>query len=64
MYQYKYVSTELKGSVVDVCRVHREIIDKKAQEGWRYAGFVPTEFFGDRIRTVDLIFEREISGAT
>lgn len=39
---------------------HREIILKKAAEGWRYVGYVPTaQHASGQIDTIDLIFERE-----
>ncbi|MDD3347013.1 DUF4177 domain-containing protein [Oscillibacter sp.] len=39
---------------------HREIIQKMAGEGWRYAGSIPrTQRAGGFIETLDLVFERE-----
>lgn len=39
---------------------HREIIVRRAQEGWRYAGLVPAEQrAGGLLSEIDLIFEKE-----
>ena len=64
MYRYKYVTLEVKehffGSTVTI-QQHREIIDKHAAKGWRYAGYIPTKFFyKDDLYTIDLIFEAEV----
>ena len=41
------------------CR-HREVIDARARDGWRYVGYVPMEYMGSGIpQWLDLIFERE-----
>lgn len=39
---------------------HRELIDRRAREGWRYAGWLPTHLSGGEIVQVDLIFEKEV----
>lgn len=39
---------------------HREIISRRASEGWRYAGFIPKrQRAGGFIETIDLVFERQ-----
>ena len=39
---------------------YREIIRKRAADGWRFAGWVPeTQWTGGSFRTIDLVFERE-----
>ena len=39
---------------------YREIIDRKAKEGWRYVGYIPTRQRGTgHIEEMDLIFEKE-----
>lgn len=39
---------------------HREIIDRRAAEGWRYVGCIPTQFSGEGgTKEIDLIFEKE-----
>lgn len=60
-YQYKYVPLRTGGGFWcnNAERGHCEIIDRYAEEGWRYAGFVPTEFssYGG-IKALDLVFEK------
>lgn len=60
MYRYEYESVKVGGGFLldnSACR-HRDIID--ARDGWRYVGYVPTEFTtSGSTRWLDLIFERE-----
>ncbi|MBQ9646940.1 MAG: DUF4177 domain-containing protein, partial [Oscillospiraceae bacterium] len=39
---------------------HREIIEQRAKDGWRFVASVPTQFtsYGGT-KAVDLVFERE-----
>ncbi len=42
---------------------HREIILRRAAEGWRYAGFLPKKQRAEGfIESIELIFERETEG--
>lgn len=61
MYQYEYVTVAGEGVTVTKYREHREIIDRRAAEGWRYAGYVPVHItsHGESVQ-IDLIFEREV----
>ncbi len=46
MYRYEYESVKVGGGFLldnSACR-HRDIIDARARDGWRYVGYVPTEF--------------------
>lgn len=39
---------------------HREIIRRRAADGWRFAGSIPAvQRAGDFIESLDLVFERE-----
>lgn len=39
---------------------HREIIDQYAAQGWRYVGYIPTQFTSNGgTKAIELIFERE-----
>lgn len=39
---------------------HQEIINKRAKEGWRYVGYIPTTQRGEgHIEEIDLIFEKK-----
>ena len=67
MYQYKYVKYGTGGGfwIDNADCGHREIIDRWAAEGWRYAGYIPACCSGrGGVATVDLIFEREIAEDT
>lgn len=52
----------LFGGVGLVTDGHREIIARRASEGWRYAGCIPaSQRAGGFIETVDLVFERLVA---
>ncbi len=62
MYRYEYVPLKIGGSFLMGNRdyAHRTVIGKYAAQGWRYVGYVPSEFTGNGgTREIDLIFERE-----
>ena len=41
---------------------YRAIINKRASEGWRYVGYIPTKQRGTgHTQELDLIFEKEVS---
>lgn len=66
-YEYEQVNCELGGwgafggnvySIDD----YKSIIDRRARNGWRYVGYMPTKQRGTgHIQELELIFEREIS---
>lgn len=59
-YEYEEVGYEAKGMVFSHTEEHREIIDRYAKKGYRFAGAVPTEVgAGGCWRKIDLIFEKE-----
>ena len=40
---------------------YRAIINRRAENGWRYVGFIPTKQRGTgHIQEMDLIFEKEV----
>ena len=58
MRKYTLASPESR-STVDL-RDYRAIIEKKAKEGWRYVGYIPTRQRGTgHIEEMDLVFEKE-----
>ena len=58
MKKYEYVSLKLGNVLSERSESHREIIDKYAEMGYRYVGFVPTNFGPHgKIIHIDLIFE-------
>lgn len=65
-YEYETVSCELGGWGFGAGNVYeigdyRTIINKRAKEGWRYVGCIPTTQRGTgHTQTIDLIFEKEI----
>lgn len=68
MYKYEYetVSCEfdgwgfISGNAYGI-EDYRSIIDQRAEDGWRYVGFIPTRQRGTgHIQELDLIFEKEV----
>ena len=68
MYQYEFerISTDITGfgmlaGPVPGTEEYREIIAQRAEEGWRYVGFLPAAQRGDGyLRALHLVFEREV----
>ena len=62
MYKYEYVLVEEKKGNLHGIQEHREIIEKYAQDGYRYVGFVPTLTKGHGLQmgssAIDLVFEK------
>ena len=59
-YEYVEMNYNAKGVVFLCTDKHKEIIDRYAKTGYRYAGFVPTEIDAKGcMRKIDLIFEKE-----
>ena len=58
--EYLFVNVNINEIFGSHCTVHRRIIDEKAQLGYRYVGYVPTDIsdYG-KIREMDLVFERD-----
>ncbi len=51
-----------RGFFVGKTERHREVILRRAAEGWRYRGWSPAEQMNGDVVTLDLIFERETEG--
>lgn len=68
MYRYEYetVSFDFGGWGIGSGNIYsiedyRTIIDKRAADGWRYVGFVPTRQRGTgHTQEIDLIFEKQV----
>ena len=60
MFKYEYVKVGNEGVFGSKFIQHRDIIDKYAKNGYRYAGFIPikSDSYG-RIKEIDLIFEKQ-----
>ena len=60
-YRYEYVKVVYEGVYAMKLQEHREIIDRRAADGWRYVGYVPThESSHGATCVIDLIFEKEV----
>lgn len=61
MYEYSFcrVETDFGGLSGPILKEHREIIQQKASEGWRYVDAIPVRQWSGRIENFDLVFERE-----
>ncbi len=61
MYEYKFerIYAELGFAKRNFSK-HRELIEKYGQNGYRFAGYVPTEIVSNgTIVELDLVFEKE-----
>jgi len=62
-YEYDYVNIFTGGGfwINNSSCQHREIINQKAAEGWRFVGYVPAEFTSNGgTKSLDLVFERQV----
>ncbi len=63
MYEYFHVKVAAKAAFLGGFSLdpeYRNIIDRAAEEGWRYVGFLPlTQLSNGAILEYDLIFEQE-----
>lgn len=64
IYEYEHIDVDLTGWGLGGNRYeteeYKKIINKRAAEGWRYVGFIPTVQRGTgHIEAMDLVFERE-----
>ena len=68
MYKYEYETVNCgfdgwglgSGNIYSI-EDYRSIINKRAEQGWRYVGYIPTKQRGTgHSQELDLIFEKEI----
>ena len=60
MKKYEYVNVVYEGIYASKLNEHRQIIDARAAEGWRYVGYIPThESSHGQTCIIDLIFEKD-----
>lgn len=59
-YDFEQVAAN-KGFFVGKSLEHREIIQRRGKQGWRYCGFVPAEQVNGWITQIDLVFVREVN---
>lgn len=63
MLEYEFEKVTGGGFWATVVDSHREVIQRRARQGWRFAGWIPTKQKGyGYIAEIDLIFEREQGG--
>ncbi len=61
MYTYEYERIYAEGIIRLKIENHRDVIIRRAEDGWRYAGYIPVKQNGDgMIMEMDLIFEKEL----
>lgn len=61
-YIYEYVNVSMPGPLaLGILAEHREVINRYAEKGWRYNGYIPTSKTSQgKTLLIDLIFEKEI----
>ena len=61
MKRYEYERVVYEGVMVaKLIDEHRVVIDRRAADGWRYAGYIPVyESARGVIQAIDLIFEKD-----
>lgn len=60
IYKYVYVRAIGAGTVFSQPD-HKELIDEKSKEGWRFVTFIPAAINGHGvIKEIDLVFEKEV----
>lgn len=60
MYTYEYERIYVDGFIQLKTKGHVETIARRAEDGWRYAGFVPVKWTSGALTEMDLIFEKEM----
>lgn len=60
-YEFETVAAD-RGFFVGKTLGHQDIIRRRAEDGWRYAGYIPTKQVNGGVFEIDLIFEREQEG--
>lgn len=59
MYTYEYERILCKGVFSSEPQGYQEIIACRAEEGWRYVGFIPAKQLNGFVTAIDLVFEKE-----
>ena len=60
-YEFEAIAAD-RGFFVGKTTGHREAILRRAAEGWRYAGWIPTQQMNGSVLEIDLVFERGTEG--
>ena len=60
MKEYTYNNVQIGKFFFSTSANHRDIINEYAAQGWRYVGYIPTQFTSNGgTKAIELIFERE-----
>ena len=58
MYRYEFVEIQ-SGFIFDSNTEYRKTIQRYAEKGWRYVGYMPRKYTGVIPTTFDLLFEQD-----
>ena len=59
MYTYEYECVSVEGFFHLEAKGYKEMIARRAEDGWRYIGFLPVGWTSGVLSEMDLIFEKE-----
>lgn len=60
MYTYEYERIRFTGIMKLRSEDHEDMINRRAENGWRYVGFIPAVLSRGFLEEIDLIFEKEL----
>lgn len=60
MYTYEYERVYVEGFFRLETKGHEEVIARRAEDGWRYVGFIPVVWTNGALTEMDLIFEKKL----
>ena len=60
MYTYEYERIYVRGFIRLETKEYEEVIARRAEDGWRYAGLIPAVGANGALTEMDLIFEKEV----
>ena len=60
MFTYEYERIYVEGFISLKTKGYEEVIARRAEDGWRYAGFLPAVWTNGALTEMDLIFEKEL----
>ena len=62
MKKYEYERLLYEGVFTSKLEAHREVIDRRAAEGWRYVDSISVRETNGVSIAIDLIFEKDVTG--
>ena len=61
-YEYAYEEVEWQGFALWREQAHQDIIARRAADGWRFVGVIPSSMYSNGSwHVADLVFERELT---